>query len=318
MMNYSQTEFLKLIGRYDTHIFAYMEEVGASEGDKTIVNLLFNRSETTEPAVAISGSGSHTDLKKYKGTRNYEDLNELYTKSIEFEEFNLTEQFGRKLMDDNKIWEIKNRSASLMRSYYRTCENFAAAIFNNISSSSFTKDGETYAWTLCADGDPISDDSHETVSGNCSTLDNETTNSLDGDNFETAIATMSEFQDDSGNQGNYFADTLMVPFRTRKAGLELIGSEGKPTVANNDYNIYEGAMKLIVWNKYTKLSGVSGYPWCVMDSQAREQNLYWFDRIMPEITDNRDFDTMSWKVGVYTRFAPGCYDYRWGVFNIPA
>jgi len=318
MMNYSQTEFLKLIGRFDTHIFAYMEEVGASEGDKTIVNVLFNRTNTTEPAVAISGSGAHTDLKKYKGTRNYEDLKELYTKSIEFEEFSLTEQFGRKLLDDNKIWEVENRSASLMRAYYRTCENFAAAIFNNISSTSFTKDGETYNWTLCADGLPISDNSHTTVSGNCTTLDNETTSTLDGDNFETAVATMSEFQDDSGNQGNYFTDTLMVPFRLRKTALELIGSEGKPTVANNDYNIYDGAMKLIVWNRLTKASGAASYPWYVMDSQARNENMFWFDRIDPEITDNRDFDTMSWKVGVYARFGFGAYDFRHLIANIPA
>lgn len=295
-----------------------MEEVGASEGDKTIVNLLFQRSETTEPALAISGSGSHTDLKKYNGSRNYEDLKELYTKRIEFEEFDKAEQFGRKLLDDNKVWEIENRTKSLMNSYYRTCENFAAEIFKNISSSSFTKDGETYTWTLCADGQPISDNSHTSVSGNCNTLDNETTNALDGDNFETAIATMSEFEDDNGNQGNYFADTLMVPFRLRKTALELIGSEGKPTVANNDYNIYEGSMKLIVWNRYVKASSASGYPWSVQDSQARMQNLYWFDRVMPEITDERDFESMSWKIGLYCRYGCGCYDWRWILQNIPA
>jgi hypothetical protein len=318
MMNYSDTEFKKLIGRYDTHIFAYMEEVGASEGDKTIVNVLFNRTETTEPAVAISGSGAHTDLKKYKGTRTYEDLRELYTKNIEFEEFTQSEQFGRKLLDDNKIWELENRSASMMRAYYRTCENFAASIFNNISSSSFTKDGESYTWTLCADGQPISDASHTTVSGNCTTLDNEGSDTLDGDNFESAVAEMSEYQDDSGNQGNYFSDTLMVPFRLRKQALELIGSEGKPTVSNNDYNIYEGAIKLIVWNRLTKGSTATNYPWSVHDSQARMENLFWFDRIMPEVTDQRDFETMSWKVGIYTRFAAGCYDWRFGYFNIPA
>jgi len=308
MMNYSQTEFLKLVGRYDTHILAYMEEVGTAEGDKTIVNVLFNRSETTEPAVAIGGSSAHTDMKKFKGTRNYENLNELYTKNIEFEEFDQGEQFGRKLMDDNKIWDIENRSASLMRSYYRTCENFAAAIFNNISSSSFVKDGETYTWTLCADGQPISDSSHTSISGNCSTLDNEDTNSLDGDNFESAMSSMVEFEDDNGNQGNYFADTLMVPFRLRKTALELIGSDGKPTVANNDYNIYEGAMKLIVWRRFVKASTASGYPWVVMDSQARQENLFWLDRIMPEIRSHRDYETMSWKISVYARYAVGCYD----------
>ena len=157
MITYNDTTFNKLVGKYDTAISAYMEEVGTSEGNKIIVNELFNRTGTDEPELAISGSGSHTDLKKHNGTRNYEDLKELYTKNIESEEFSLTEQFGRKFLDDNKLWNMQNRAGSLMRSYYRTCENFAAAIFNNISSSSFTKDGETYTWNVCADGQPISD-----------------------------------------------------------------------------------------------------------------------------------------------------------------
>lgn len=318
MIAYSSTEFNKLIGKYDTAIFAYMEEVGSSEGNKTIVNELFTRDTTDQPALAISGSGAHTDLKQFKGTRNYEDLKELYTKNIEFKEFDKAEEFDRKILDDNKIWEMKNRAGSLMGSYYRTCENFAAAIFNNISSSSFVKDGDTYTWSLCADGQPISDNSHTSVSGNCGTLDNETTNELDGTNLEAAIATMAEFQDDNGNQGNYFADTLMVPFRLRKTAMELLGSEGKPAVTNNDYNIYDGAMRLIVWNRLTKASGASGYPWYVLDSQAQKQNLFWFDRVTPEITDKRDFETMAWKVGLYTRFGIGCYDFRFLVANIPA
>jgi hypothetical protein len=308
MITYSQTEFLKLVGKYDTAIFAYMEEVGTSEGNKSIISQLFNRADTTEPELAISGSGAHSDMKKFKGSRNYEDLKELYTKRISFEEFDKAEQFDRKTLDDNKIWSMKERSGSLLRTYYRTCENFAAAIFNNISASSFTKDGETYTWTLCADGQPISDDAHTTVSGRCSTVDNETTSQLDGDNLETAIQTMAEFQDDSGNQGSYFADTMMVPGRLAKTAMELLNSEGKPNVTNNNYNIYDGRFRLIVWNRYTKLSGTTYYPWLVMDSVSMKENLFWFDRINPEITDFRDFNSMSWSVGIYTRFGCGTYD----------
>lgn len=296
--------------RYDTAIFAYMEEVGTSEGDKSIINELFNRADTTEPQLAISGSGSHSDLKKFKGSRNYEDLNELYTKTISFEEFDKAEQFDRKTLDDNKLWNMKERAGSLMRTYYRTCENFAAEIFKNISESSFTKDGETYTWSLCADGQPISDDTHTSVSGRCGTLDNQTTSEIDGDTLDTAIQTMAEFQDDMGNQGNYFADTLIVPGRLSKKAMELLNSEGKPASTNNDYNVYEGMFKLIVWNRFTKLSTASAYPWLVIDSDAMKENLFWFDRVNPEITDFRDFNTMSWSVGIYTRFGAGCYDKR--------
>lgn len=318
MIAYSSTEFQKLVGKYDTAIFAYMEEVGTSEGDKTIISQLFNRTETDTPDIAIAGSTAHTDLRKFKGLRSYEDLKELPARKITFEEFDKAEIFDRKTMDDNKIWEMKNRSSSLLRSYYRTCENFAAAMFNNIDQSSFTKDGETYDWTLCMDSGSIVNDSHTTYTGYCTTLDNKTTSTLNGDNLETAFQTMAAFQDDAGNQGNYFGDTVMVPFQLRKVAMELLGSEGKPTVTNNDYNIYDGAFKLIVWNRLTLQSGKTNYPWYLMDSVAMKENLYWFDRVLPEITDKRDFESMSWKVGLYTRFGAGAWDWRFIVGNIPA
>lgn len=110
----------------------------------------------------------------------------------------------------------------------------------------------------------------------------------------------------------------MVPLNLRKVAMELLGSEGKPTVTNNDYNIYDGAFKLIVWNRLTKGAAKTYYPWYLMDSIARKENLYWFDRIMPEITDKRDFESMTWKVGLYTRFGAGSWDWRWLQCAVPA
>jgi hypothetical protein len=69
MIAYSSTEFLKLVGKFDTTIFAYMEELGTSEGDKTIVAEIFNRTEADTPDVSIVGSTAHTDMRKFKGMR---------------------------------------------------------------------------------------------------------------------------------------------------------------------------------------------------------------------------------------------------------
>jgi len=274
----------------------------------------------SDPQVAITGTGSHTDLKQYHGTRNFEDVPEYYTKTFEPLEFNLAEQFSRKLMDDNKLWEMQNRAKSLLKSYKRTCENFAALIFDNIDQTSFTKDSETYTWTLCCDGGAIASTSHSTFTGDCTTLDNkDTSTSLDGDQLETMMTDMQAFQDDSGNKGNYFGDTLLVPFNHRKTALELIGSDGKPSVTNNNYNIYEGHVRLIVWRRLAKQSGKTYYPYYLIDSDAcKDVGLFWMDRVSPEITDERDFDTMSWKVGIYTRFVIGSYEWRPIIANVPA
>jgi len=318
MINYTETTFNKLVGKYDTTIFAFMEEVGTSMGDKQIINELFNRQDVDEPDVSIHSTTAHSDMKPHTGTRNYEDIPEWYTKDIDFEEFSLTESFGRKFLDDNKLLNMQNRGASLMRSAYRTHENFAAQVFINCDQSSFAKDGKSYDWTLSADGVSFVSDSHTSKTGRCNTLDNKTTSALDGDNFQTAINTIGAFEDDNGNQGTYFGNTLLVGLELSKTALELINSDGKPTVANNDYNIYQGSMKLIVWNRLKKQSSKTGYPWFLIDSESAKEEVYFLDRIKPEITDNRNWQTMTWEIGVYARFGIGINNWRWCVGNIPA
>jgi hypothetical protein len=320
MIQYSETEFLKQIGRYDTAIFAYMEEVGASKGNRSIIGELFNRQKVDEQSVAITGTTGHSDLKPHNGTRNYEDVQEWYTKRVEFHEFSQTESFGRTYLDDNKLMsvDVKNRGASMMNAAYRTQENFAAAIFTNADQSSFTKDGKSYNWTLAADSVAVASASHTSITGRCGTLDNTDTNALDGDNLEAGIIAMGAYQDDNGNQGTYFANTLVVGLENRKTALELINSDGKPKVNNNEYNIYEGDMRLIVWNRFKAQSGKSAYPWTLMDIEAAKENLFFFDRINPEITDYRNWQTMSWDIGVYCRFTIMIYDWRWSYWGIPA
>ena len=318
MINYNETTFNKLVGKYDTTIFSFMEEVGTSKGDSNIINELFTRQDSNEPDVAIHGTTAHSDAKPHTGTRNYEDIAEWYTKKIDFDEFSLTEVFGRKFLDDNKLLNMQNRGVSLMRSAYRTHENFAAQVFINCDQSSFTKDGKSYDWTLSADNVAFVSDSHTSVTGRCNTLDNKTTNALDGDNFQTAINTIGKFEDDNGNQGTYFGDTLVVGIDLVKPALELINSDGKATTANRDYNIYQGSMRLIVWNRFKQQSGKTGYPWLLIDSESAKEDLYFLDRVKPEITDNRNWQTMTWEVGVYFRFAIGIYGWRWCVGNIPA
>ncbi|MDD5064935.1 MAG: hypothetical protein PHQ35_09310 [Phycisphaerae bacterium] len=320
MINYSATEFTTLVGKYDTTIFAFMEEIGQQRADRSIIEEMFTRQDVDEPDVAISGTSAHGRMKKHKGTRNYEDIQEYFTKKIEFEEFSLTELFGRKFLDDNKLLNMKNRSGGLMNSAYNTQEDFAAAIFTNADQSSFTMDGETYTWTLSADAVSFVNDTHSSKTGKVSStyLDNKGAITLDGGNLDTAIVTMGQFTDDVGNQGSFFGDTLLVGLENAKTALELANSDKKPTVANNDYNVYQGMFKVIVWNKLRKQTSKTGSPWFWLDSRNMKENLYFLDRVKPEITDNRNWQTMSWEVGIYARFGIGIYLWQWCFGGIPA
>ena len=320
MINYTATEFNNLVGKYDTTIFAFMEEIGQQRANKSIIEELFTRQPVDEPDVAISGTSAHGRMKKMHGTRNYEDIQEYFTKNISFEEFSLTEVFGRKFLDDNKLLNMRNRAGGLMNSAYNTQEDFSAAIFTNADQSSFTMDGESYTWTLSADGNSFVNDTHTSKSGKVSStyLDNKTTDTLDGDNLDGNIVTMGQFTDDVGNQGSFFGDTLMVGLENAKTALELANSDKKPTVANNDYNVYQGMFKVIVWNKLRKQSSKTNSPWFWLDSRNMKENLYFLDRVAPETSDNRNWQTMSWEVGVYARFGIGIYLWQWAIGNIPA
>jgi len=319
MINYTATEFNALVGNYSTAIFAFMEDIGAAKADQGMISELFNRQDVDEPAVAITGTSARGDLKQMHGTRNYSDVKEYFTKNIEFTEFSDTATFGRKFMDDNKLMSMKTAGQGLVEAAYRTQENFAAAVFTNADQTSFVKDGETYTWTLSADGVAFASDSHVSKSGDITAnLDNLTTSTLDGDNLDTAMVTMSEFTDDRGNDGSYFGDTLLVGIHNAKTALELAGSDKKPKVANNEYNVYEGMFKVIVWKKLKKQSGKTGAPWHWIDGVAAKENLYFLDRIKPETTSHSNFETLSWAIGVYCRFAVGIYDWKFLVGNIPA
>ena len=215
---------------------------------------------------------------------------------------------------------MQSRAGALMNSAYNTQENFAAAIFTNADQTSFTKDGESYDWTLSADAAAFISDSHSSKSGKVSStyLDNKATSVLDGSAIDTGIVTMGQFTDDFGNQGSYFGDTLMVGLENAKTALEIANSDKKPAVANNDYNVYQGMFKVIVWNKLRKQSAKTNAPWFWLDSTAMKENLYFLDRVLPETTDNRNWQTMSWEVGVYARFCAMIYDWKFAYGGIPA
>jgi hypothetical protein len=100
--------------------------------------------------------------------------------------------------------------------------------------------------------------------------------------------------------------------------LELANSDKKPTVANNEYNIYQGMFRVIVWNKLRKQASKTDAPWFWLDSESTKENMYFLDRVKPEITDNRNWQTMTWEVGVYARFGIGIYDWKHVIGNIPA
>jgi len=319
MINYTATEFNALVGNYNVAIMKFMEDIGTAKADQGIINELFERRDVDEPAVAITGTSARGDLKQHHGSRNYSDINDYFTKTCEFTEFSDTASFGRKFMDDNKLMSMQTAGKSLMESAYRTQENFAAAVFTNCDQSSFTKDGDTYTWTLGADGVSFVNDTHVSKSGkNTAYLDNKTLNALDGDNLDAAMITMSDFTDDSGNDGSYFGDTLLCGIGNAKTALELANSDKKPKVANNEYNIYEGMFRVIVWKKLKRQSGMTGYPWHWIDSVAAKENLYFLDRIKPETTSETSFQTLSWAIGIYCRFAISVYDWKWLVGNIPA
>jgi hypothetical protein len=222
-------------------------------------------------------------------------------------------------MDDNKLLSMKTVGGSMMEAAYRTQENFAAQVFVNADQTSFTKGGDTYTWALSCDAVPFVYDSHLSKSGkNTDYLDNKGTSTLDGGSFETGSIAMTNFTDDTGNDGSYFYDTLLVGQDNAKVALELANSDKKPLVANNEYNVYQGTFEVVVWKKFKKQSGKSYAPWMLIDSTAMRENLYFLDRIKPETNSHGNFETMSWAIGVYARFAICVYDWKWVYGSIPA
>jgi len=255
-------------------------------------------SQQTETDSATTAFGKLQQTSEL-GSLDYEDPLKMYRTTYTPLKYTKGFKVSQELKEDDQNNVIMRMPAALAKSVVYTTEYWAASVFNNAFSTSYTSYGD--ALPLCSTAHTRADggSNQSNASGNGITL-NEA-------NLETARLAAEKALNDKGEIVNFRMDNLLIPIDLRKTAQILTESTLRPGTANNDVNIYTGVFNIITWRYITSTTA-----WFLLDKS--NQLLQWFWRIRPEFKNDYNFDADAALYKVRIRFAYGWSDWRgvWG------
>ena len=104
-----------------------------------------------------------------------------------------------------------------------------------------------------ANGLPLASNS-QTSANYGTSQDNLETLELDEENLETVCQKLFDVCDENGKRAGMNPDLLIVPTALRKKALEIVGSTGKSDTADNNMNVYDGNIRVLVWDQFRRQS----------------------------------------------------------------
>lgn len=268
----------------------YAERISTS-----MIPLIFGMETSTRAYEIVSGIGGMSDVGDFDGTIDYDTVAQLYDKTFEFPEKAKGFKVERKLYDDDLFGIMDRRPWGLAVAEARTREKAGASIFIN----SFVGTDGPDSLSLCNDSHPYSPD-------DATTQDNKGSSSLSPVSVEaTRRIGINGIFNDRGEILEVNYDTILCPVALEERGYEIINSKGKVDTANNNPNFHNGRYKMVMWPRLTDSND-----WWMLDSVLAKKFLLWWDRVKPDLTMDRDFDTLMAKWAIYERYTVGWADWR--------
>lgn len=251
--------------------------------------------------MTFSEVGTLSDWDEFNGTVPYTSLNQGYDVTMTPLEFAKGIQVERKLFDDDQFHIMDQRPKGLVTSGHRKREKDGARIFNNAFSN------DTYFYQH-SEGVSLCSASHTTNSGasTASGFNNLSTSSM------TAVAVFAKrlqmvgFRGDQAEKIDIEPDELWYPPDLAEQAWEIIKSNGKLDVANNNVNFHQGRYTPYEWRYLSSTKN-----WFMCDGRMRKMYLFWSDRIPTEFAMVEDFDTLIAKWRGYMRYAMTYTNWRW-------
>lgn len=321
VMVQSSGNFQKLIGEYQYPILEYWQDKYAKAYKNSMIPVLFDQVQSDNPSESISELVGALDFKEWKGEFTYGEVKDGNAKVWTPLVWQAGIQYDRFTLSNAKLINLKNEHGMFALAAARTRNACAGGIFTYADQTSFTVNGVTLNWTLTANGLPLASNA-QTSANYSSTQDNLEALELTEENLETVCQKMFDVKDENGKEAGMQPSALIVPTALRKKALEIVGSTGKADTGDNNANVYDGNIKVIVWDQFRKQAGKAGQPWCVVDLEAMAESLKWINRL--ESADDYELiswpkeETQTWSIGSIMWYSAGAYDFRPFQFSIPA
>ncbi|MFA5385169.1 MAG: hypothetical protein WC364_10985 [Eubacteriales bacterium] len=250
-------------------------------------------------------------------------MQEGYSKVLEPYEWKLSSELTQAMVEDNLLLSKgKLHGGNMVKSYHRIREKFGAAIFNNITATTFDLGGRTWDNT-CWDGGAIAATSHTSkVTGSAlANSDNYDTVVFSYDNLCAAEEKMQKFTDEDGNLVGIQPDTIIIPNNApiKKLVMDSVLTEsGRPGTTDHSTNIHAGRWNVVIWDMLSKGTATND-PWYLVDSEyAKEMGLFFLDRTPLQVKQYVDENTDNLISKARARFIAGCADWRCLYASVPA
>ncbi len=305
-----------IFGKSQAPIRMFIEKRGEQFEQQSVVKELFAREKSRHFGEKFT---SLTAMDGFRvtgenGAYPTDGQEEGFSKIMEAVEWKDSFSISRKIIEDSKLMDLRQKPAAFVTAYYRTREKFGAALLGGAiqgnSSASFaggtfdlkTSDGKT----LFAADHPAK------ISGaaQCNLWADE----FSEDALGKLEVKMQNTRGDNDEILDVAPDTIVIPniHSLKKAVFAAIGADKSPETANNGFNYQFGRWNVIVWSYLNQYITAGTTPWLLLDSRYNTEygGLVWLDRVELEVSSKIDDNTDANVWRGRARFTAGFHDWR--------
>lgn len=241
-------------------------------------------------------------------------MQEGFDKFLEHMTWKNSFSLSREIVDDAKLMDLRKQPAAFITSYYRTREQFGAALLGAAvaKSTSMTFRGKVFD-ASCADKKALFAQDHPSKVKK-STQSNQFKDPFSTDALSAMETAMQDFRGDTGEVLDVTPDTIVIPneYTLKRDVFATIGADKDPNTANNGFNYHFGRWNVIIWPYLNQFLGTDKKPWILMDSKYNEEygGGVWLDRTKLEVKSRIDDGNDANVWSGFARFIAGFNDWR--------
>lgn len=242
-------------------------------------------------------------------------MQEGFSKTFEHMTWKDRFSISREMIDDNKILDLKQKPRAFVNGYYRTREEFGAALFGGaISGKSSIKFAGRDFDVTAADGKPLFNTQHPSKKDSKNVQSNVFSDAFSRDALAAAESAMQNFTGDGGQILDVAPTTIIIPnhYKLKLDVFAAIGADKDPNTANNGFNFTFGRWKVIVWSYLNKFITSGSMPW-ILGADTYNKDHYgavWLDRTGLEVKSTVDDNNDANRWQGYSRWSAGFNDWR--------
>jgi hypothetical protein len=262
-----------------------------------------NSNQSVEYSQGIGDFGlveeyNSSDAEGNPASIKYDSFSPLYEKTFTHKEYVKGVSIERKLWDDQRLGNIRDRARNLGNSFGTTIATHQSSVFNNAFSSS----------VLGGDGVALASASHPNRPDDSgTTYSNLGTTALSYNSVVSTVQSGKRLLDDRGNPMPVIYRVLLVPIELEATAYEITNALNKPGVADNDANFVGSQGLITIVDPYL----TDANNWFMLDPVMANEHLKWFWRFIPELAIDpaSNFNLVARYRG-YMRYSFGWDDWR--------